>query len=141
MEEILDNSGKTIIADDVVATIVGMAINEINGIASMSGNFVGNITETFGVKDPKKGVKVDVKDNTANIDVHINVTLGTCIPDVSKEIRNKIKELVGSMTGLTVNEVNIYVDGIAYEKKRKDMKDKESVESAEICDEPTDKQI
>lgn len=101
------------ISDDVVAVIAGVAVSEVNGVAGMAGGFAGGISEVLsGKKNLAKGIKVDVADNDAKIDVNIIVEYGSRIPDVAFEIQNRVKKAVESMTGLNVEEVNVHVQGV-----------------------------
>ena len=101
------------ISNDVIAVIAGVAVSEVQGVASMSGGFAGGITEVLsGKKNMAKGIKVDKTENTAKIDVNIIVEYGSRIPDVAFEIQNRLKKSVESMTGFKVEEVNVHVQGV-----------------------------
>ena len=101
------------ISSDVIAVIAGVAVSEVQGVASMSGGFAGGITEVLsGKKNMAKGIKVDKTENTAKIDVNIIVEYGSRIPDVAFEIQNRVKKSVESMTGFKVEEVNVHVQGV-----------------------------
>lgn len=107
-----ENSGVKI-SNDVVAVIAGVAVSEVSGVASMQTGFAGGISEVLsGKKNRTKGIKVEVEENTAKIDVNIIVEYGTRIPDVAFEIQNRVKKAVESMTGLNVEEVNVHVQGV-----------------------------
>ena len=114
----LDNEIKTEndgikISDDVVAVIAGVAVAEVPGVAGMAGGFAGGISEVFsGKKNLAKGIKADINENNAKIDVNIIVEYGSRIPDVAFEIQNRVKKAVESMTGLKVEEVNVHVQGV-----------------------------
>lgn len=110
------------ISNDVVAVIAGVAVSEVPGVAEMSGGFAG-ITEVLsGKKNLAKGIKVEVGEKTAKIDVNIVVEYGTRIPDVAFEIQNRVKKSVETMTGLKVLEVNVHVQGVVtnFEKDKND---------------------
>ena len=101
------------ISDDVVAVIAGVAVSEVPGVAGMSGGFAGGISEVLsGKKNLAKGIKVEVADTDAKIDVNIIVEYGTRIPDIAFEIQNKVKNAVKEMTGLDVVAVNVHVQGV-----------------------------
>ena len=101
------------ISDDVVAVIAGVAVSEVAGVAGMAGGFAGGISEVFsGKKNLAKGIKADINENKAKIDVNIIVEYGSRIPDVAFEIQNRVKKAVESMTGLKVEEVNVHVQGV-----------------------------
>ena len=58
------------ISDDVVAVIAGVAVSEVPGVSGMAGGFAGGISEVFsGKKNLAKGIKAEIVENTAKIDV------------------------------------------------------------------------
>lgn len=112
-EEIDTENNGVKISNDVVAVIAGVAVSEVPGVASMQSGFAGGISEVLsGKKNRSKGIKVEVEENLAKIDVNIIVEYGTRIPDVAFEIQNRVKKAVENMTGLKVEEVNVHVQGI-----------------------------
>ena len=101
------------ISDEVVSVIAGKAVSEIPGVYGMAKGFAGGISEVFGgKKNPSRGIKVEVGEKEAKIDVNIVVDYGVRIPDVAFEIQNRVKKAVEAMTGLKVIEVNVNVQGI-----------------------------
>ena len=112
-EEIKTEDDGIKISDDVVSVIAGVAVSEVSGVAGMAGGFAGGISEVFsGKKNLAKGIKAEINENKAKIDVNIIVEYGTRIPDVAFEIQNRVKKAVESMTGLKVEEVNVHVQGV-----------------------------
>ena len=107
-----DNTGIKI-SNDVVASIAGVAVSEVQGVYSMAGGIAGGISEVFsGKKNLSKGIKVDVGEKETKIDVNIIVEYGVRIPDVAFEIQNRVKKAVETMTGFKVEEVNVHVQGV-----------------------------
>ncbi len=106
--------GATKIADEVVSIIAGLAAMEVKGIAGMSGGVVGGIAEMLGRKNLTKGVKVQVGEKEAAVDLYIIVEYGIRIPDIALEIQNNVKEAIERMTGLKVVEVNVHVQGVVF---------------------------
>ena len=102
------------IADEVVSIIAGLAATEIDGIAGMSGGLVGGIAEVLGRKNFSKGVKVEVGEREAAIDLYIIVKYGVRIPDVALAAQENIKRAIETMTGLSVVEVNVNVQGVHF---------------------------
>ena len=117
-EEIKTENQGIQISNDVVAVIAGVAVSEVPGVAGMAGGFAGGITEVLsGKKNLSKGIKVEVGEKETKIDVNIIVEYGTRIPDVAFEIQNRVKKAVETMTGLTVLEVNVHVQGVSTDNK------------------------
>ena len=121
------------ISNDVIAVIAGVAVSEVQGVASMSGSFAGGISEVLsGKKNLAKGIKVEKAENVAKIDVNIIVEYGSRIPDVAFEIQNRVKKAVEGMTGFKVEEVNVHVQGVNTDiVKEAEKKDEEETNSNE----------
>lgn len=120
------------ISNDVIAVIAGVAVSEVEGVASMSGSFAGGITEVLsGKKNLAKGIKVEKTETTAKIDVNIIVEYGSRIPDVAFEIQNRVKTAVENMTGLKVEEVNVHVQGVNTDTVNKIQSEDNDVEVTE----------
>jgi len=129
-QSIVSESGTVKISEEVVAIIAGIAAMEVPGVAGMSGGLAGGIAEMLGRKNLSKGVKVEVGEKEAAIDLYIIVEYGCRIPDVAWEIQEKVKKAVETMTGLHVVEVNIHIQGVNIEKDHK--KDKADDDGAKV---------
>jgi len=116
---ILDDYGSVKISEEVVAIIAGIAATDVPGVAGMSGGIAGGIAEILGRKNLSKGVKVEVGEKEAAIDLYIIVEFGARIPEVAWDIQEKVKTAVQTMTGLNVVEVNIHVQGVNFDKEIK----------------------
>jgi len=101
--------GKIQIAPEVLEVIAGMAASEVEGVAQMSGGFVGDIAERLGRKNVARGVRVEVGSREAAVDVSIVVKYGYRIPEVARNIQDSVSSAIESMTGLTVVEVNVHI--------------------------------
>ena len=111
------------IADEVVSIIAGLAATEIEGIAGMSGGLVGGIAEMLGRKNFSKGVKVEVGEREAAIDLYIIVKYGSRIPDVALAAQENIKQAIENMTGLSVVEVNVHVQGVNFPEEEEQVEE------------------
>ncbi len=113
VEEITTEGNNSIkISNEAVATYAGIAVSEVTGVYGMAGGFAGITEALSGKKNLAKGIKVDVDEKSAKIDVNIIVEYGARIPDVAFEIQNGVKKSVENMTGLKVQEVNVHVQGV-----------------------------
>jgi len=106
--------GSIKIADDVVGIIAGLAATEVEGVAGMSGGIVGGIAEILGRKNLSKGVKVQVGEKEAKVDLYIIVNYGVRIPEVAWNVQENVKKAIENMTGLSVVEVNIHIQGVIF---------------------------
>ncbi|HMM22018.1 MAG TPA: Asp23/Gls24 family envelope stress response protein [Selenomonadales bacterium] len=108
------------IADEVVAIIAGLAATEINGVAAMSGGLVGGIAERLGRKNLSKGVKVEVGEHEAAVELSIIAEYGVRIQDIALKIQENVRKAIESMTGLDVIAVRINVQGVGFAQEDKE---------------------
>jgi uncharacterized alkaline shock family protein YloU len=114
--------GTTTIQDSVVTAIIGMAAEEVDGVATSHGGvrlpgdtsptvgeFVDNIT---GGGSRTRGLSVDVGEQQAAADITVNVEYGRSIPKVTQAVRDRVIKRVQNLTGLEVTEVNIQVNDV-----------------------------
>ncbi|NLL76781.1 MAG: Asp23/Gls24 family envelope stress response protein [Clostridiales bacterium] len=113
-----ESTGAVKIADDVVATIAGIAATEVEGVATTVGNATNELMSKVGVKNLKKGVKVDVIDKVVEVDLALVMEYGYNIPVTSRKVQEKVKNAIENMTGLEVSDVNIRIAGVNMQKNR-----------------------
>lgn len=112
------------ISDEVVCIIAGLATTEVKGIVGMSAGLVGGITQILsGKKNLSKGVRVEVGENCANIDLYVVVEYGVKIPEVAIQVQENVKKAVESMTGLTVSGINVHVQDVFVPKSEDNMEE------------------
>lgn len=115
--EPLATRGKTSIADVVVVKIAGTAAREIPGVHDMGGGLsrtLGAVRDRVpgGRPNVGRGVKVEVGERQAAIDVDLVVEYGAAIADVARDVRENVIAAVERITGLQVVEVNVAVNDV-----------------------------
>ncbi|NPV93054.1 MAG: Asp23/Gls24 family envelope stress response protein [Firmicutes bacterium] len=113
---IVTENGSIVIADEVVKNIAGLTAMEVEGVAAMSGGIGSGILELIRKKDFSKGVKVEVADNEAVLDIYLAVDYKYAIPAVATEVQSKVKLAIEAKTGLIAKEVNVHVVAVSIEK-------------------------
>lgn len=112
--------GSIKISNDVIAIIAGIAATEIEGVAGKSMGITGGITEMLGMRNLTKGVKVEIQNRVAKIDISIIVEYGVDISTTGKKVQDNVKKSVETMTDLLVPEVNVNIQGVNMEKEKDD---------------------
>lgn len=110
--------GEVKIADDVVATIAGLATTEVEGVASMQGNLTNEIVGKLGVKNLSKGVKIELMRGKVHAELSVIMRYGYSIPKTCNAIQDRVKTAIENMTGLDVESVNIRIVGVETEKSK-----------------------
>ena len=112
-----DKRGHTSIADDVVEKIAGMAAREVPGVHSLGAGMtrtLGTVRDRVpvGRTNVTRGVKVEVGERQAAVDLDVVVEYDVDIMELAGEVRSTVVSEVEGMTGLDVVEVNIAVDDV-----------------------------
>lgn len=105
------------ISEEVIATIAGIAAAENENLASMGGGFVDGLAGMLGKKSPGRGIKVEMKDNLVAIDLSVVMQYGCKIHEVARDLQTRVRDAVESMTGMTVNSVNVSILGVSVGKE------------------------
>jgi uncharacterized alkaline shock family protein YloU len=74
----------------------------------------------LGRKNLTRGVKVEVGERQAAVDLFLIVDYGVKIPEVAWRVQENVKKAIESMTGLDVVEVNIHVQGVKISGEEKE---------------------
>lgn len=98
------------------SNLIGYAASSCYGVSGMAASSTAQgLVSIFGHEAPDRGVKVRSVAGELAIDLHIIVTYGVNITAIVKSIIKKVKYTVEEATGLTVESVNVYVDGMKAE--------------------------
>ncbi|NLB51537.1 MAG: Asp23/Gls24 family envelope stress response protein [Syntrophomonadaceae bacterium] len=125
--EINTELGAIRIADEVVATVAGLAASEVEGVATLSGGWGTDLVEKLGKKNFGKGIRVEVIGEETKIDIYAVIDYGYQIPKVAEEIQNEVKQAVENMTGLKVMAVNVHIVSVILKKS-----EPEEIASADV---------
>ena len=115
----MNELGNVSISQEVVATIAESVISEIDGVASLvGGNAKNEIVKFFqNVSSGGKGNEVEVGETECTIDLYIVAKLGHQLPALAGEIQNKVVKAITEITGLKVQEVNVFIQKVVKEEK------------------------
>ena len=102
------------IAPDVLDTIVALALNDVDGVASVGAS--SSKLRSFFNKQDQQGVSVSqTSDNTIDVNVVLTVFDGFSFKKIVDDVRKVVADAILSQTGYTVNRVDIKVDGILFQ--------------------------
>lgn len=114
------NGGTITYANEVIAIISGIAANEIEGIAGMvtTGGFGDIIGKNRNIT---RGVKVEVGTEEVSVDLYTIVEYGQPIQRVATEVQENVRKSIEAMTGLKVVRVDVHVQGVSFEKEKREV--------------------
>lgn len=112
-----ENPNGTIeVTHEYFSNLIGYAASSCYGVAGMAASSPAQgLYSIFGQNKLDRGVKVKPISGELAIDLHIVVTYGVNITAIVKSIIKKVRYTVEEATGLKVESVNVFVDGMKHE--------------------------
>ena len=111
---ISNQNGDVLIDNEVMAKYAGSAAVENFGIVGMASvNMKDGLVKLLKKECVSHGVNVVVDENNKiKIDLHIIVAYGVSITAVSENLINNVKYKVEEFTGMEVEKISVFVEGV-----------------------------
>ena len=112
MEEPSLNKGKTTIAPEVLLTIAQLTALEVPGVSRM-GSVPASVNRLFQ-RGYGEGVRIDIREEVVNIDLHLILCQDVNIREVSRQVQHDVSRAISEMVGMQVGRINIHIEDIDY---------------------------
>ncbi|EPH97759.1 alkaline shock protein 23 domain protein [Enterococcus faecalis 06-MB-DW-09] len=115
--------------DKVIQKIIGIALENVDGLLTVDGGFFSNIAEKLvNTDNVTAGINTEVGKKQVAVDLDIVVEYDRNIPEIAEQVKEVIQKEVTTMTQLEVIEVNINVVDVKtiaeYEEEQETVQDK-----------------
>ena len=105
--------GDIVIEPEVIAKYAGCEAMECFGIVGMAAvSMKDGLVRLLKRESVTRGIQVSVNDNRLTLGFHVIVAYGVSIKTVADNLRERVKYKVEEYTGLEVERINVYVDGV-----------------------------
>ena len=105
--------GDVYIDSSVIAKCAGTTAVECFGIVGMAAiSMKDGLVKLLKKESLTHGINVEIKDNHILLDFHVIVAYGISISAVADNLIENVKYKVEEFTGMTVDKINIYVEGV-----------------------------
>ena len=112
-EEADESEDSLTYSNGVIEKIVAMATREVPHVLGMKGNLMHFVQEQFGAENLTKGVSVEVTDdNRVVVNISVIIEYGAYAPDIFEEVKERVTERLGAMTGLEVAGINLRIEDV-----------------------------
>ncbi|MBP3702055.1 MAG: Asp23/Gls24 family envelope stress response protein [Lachnospiraceae bacterium] len=110
----INNQLGTILIDtDVIAKYAGSVAIECFGIVGMAAvNMKDGLVKLLKKESLTHGINVTVNENKITLDFHVIMVYGVSIRAVSDNLIENVKYKVEKFTGVEVEKINIFVEGV-----------------------------
>ena len=99
---------------EVIAKYAGTVAVECFGIVGMAAVSVKDcLVKLLKKESLTHGIQVEIsEDNKLTLNFHVIVSYGVSISAVTDNLISNVKYKVEEFTGMTVNKINIYIEGV-----------------------------
>lgn len=105
--------GNIQIDNEVIAQYAGSVANECFGVVGMAGiNVRDGLVKLLKMDSMTRGISVSVLNNRLVLEFHVIVSYGVSILAVSDNLISNVKYKVEEFTGIAVEKINIFVEGV-----------------------------
>ena len=112
-DELVESEDSLTYSNGVIEKIVAMATREVPHVLGMKGNLMHFVQEQFGAENLTKGVSVEVTDdNRVVVNISVIIEYGAYAPDIFEEVKERVTERLGAMTGLEVAGINLRIEDV-----------------------------
>ena len=112
-EELAESEDSLTYSNGVIEKIVAMATREVPHVLGMKGNLMHFVQEQFGAENLTKGVSVEVTDdNRVVVNISVIIEYGAYAPDIFEEVKERVTERLGAMTGLEVAGIKLRIEDV-----------------------------
>ena len=105
--------GEILIDTDVIAKYAGSVAVECFGFVGMAAvSMKDGLVKLLRKDSLTHGINVEVQENKLHLNFHVIVSYGVSISAVADNLIENVKYKVEKFTGITVEKVNIFVEGV-----------------------------
>ena len=105
--------GNISVDTEAIAQLAGTEAMECFGVVGMATYSVKDgIVRILKIESLSHGINVDVVNNRISLDFHVIVAYGVSIKAVADNLMSNVKYRVEEFTGLEVDKINIFVEGV-----------------------------
>ena len=105
--------GQIQIDTDVIALYAGTTAVECFGIVGMAAvSMKDGLVKLLKRESLPHGINVTINNNAIDIDFHVIVSYGVSISTVADNLIESVKYKVEEFTGMPVEKINIFVEGV-----------------------------
>ena len=105
--------GSITIDKEVISQYAGSVAMECFGIVGMAGvNMKDGLVKLLKMDSMTRGIVVTMENNKLVLDFHVIVAYGVSILAVSENLISNVKYKVEHFTGLEIEKINIFVEGV-----------------------------
>lgn len=110
-----DETGQAEVRDETVSRVAALAALGVEGVDSIGSGITADNIASTGSKKLASGVEMIENEGSVDVYIVLVVKMGASIPEVCRNIQDKVRSEIEDMLGVVVGHVNIRVASIKVE--------------------------
>lgn len=111
-----EKGGAIHISEEVIVSIAAMAVMEVDGVYGIGTNPAPELPDRPGKRGLGKNIRLAIENESVTIACDVTLLFGYSVIDTAKKIQEQVSTAVASMTGCTVQGVDVNICGITLPK-------------------------
>jgi uncharacterized alkaline shock family protein YloU len=108
-------AGSVRVANEVIASIAGMAAREVDGVTALDEASARHFGDWIKRETAHRGVRVLLDpERKIHLEVFLTVDATSVLREVAERVQDNVIDVVHRMLALEVAEVNVFVSSIAF---------------------------
>ena len=112
-----EDLGNVYISEEVLSVISAAAAMEVEGVSGIASAAGKELTDLLGKKSVGRGARIQMQEDGIVVEICVLVKYGSSVQDVARAVQDAVSANIESMSGLTVQAVNVTVGGISFPKE------------------------
>lgn len=104
--------GKVTIAPEVLVTIARLTAIKTSGVARLDTNIMDGVNRVFKRGVANGGVKVEVDGDSVSVELYVVAEHDANMLTLGQQIQTAITRAISEMVGMSVTEVNVYIQDV-----------------------------
>ena len=106
-------NGSVSVNEEVLTAIAAAAVRDVDGVVSLGGVTVEELTGKISKKSVGKGIRVSLEEDSVEVECNLVVLYGHSVVEIAKSVQNGVAGAIESMSGIKVNRVDVNIVGIS----------------------------
>lgn len=100
------------VSREAIATLAAQAACQVPGVVSCHRSPVDSLASMVKREFVHKGIKVESTEGGYRLGIHLKVEYGVNLPELAREVREKVREYLEGLTDVRVEEVEVVVEDV-----------------------------
>lgn len=105
-------TGATVIAPEVLTTVVRLVTLATPGVVGLASSLPGRVSRVFRGNKSSRGIDVSIEDGAVTVDVYVVAEREAVLAPLGQTLQREISRALSDVVGMPVRAVNIHIEDV-----------------------------